>query len=108
MCSFAQLGHGARAVGLALGKRECADLDARHGEELQRLLGLVRSAAGAAREAGGAEGVTSSMKPSIRAALVASLDVTDFVKVRIPIQSGRGFRFGAGHHSDLKPAAIPR
>ena len=38
---------GARTVGLALGKRECADLDARHGEALQRLLGLVRSAAGA-------------------------------------------------------------
>jgi hypothetical protein len=38
---------GARAVGLALGKRECADLDAGNGEELQRLLGLVRSAAGA-------------------------------------------------------------
>ena len=28
--------------------------------------------------------------------------------VRIPIQSGRVFRFDAGHHSDLKPAAIPR
>jgi phosphoglycolate phosphatase-like HAD superfamily hydrolase len=27
--------------------------------------------------------------------------------VRIPIQSGRVFRFDAGHHSDLKPAAIP-
>src|SRR5208283_3200134 len=28
--------------------------------------------------------------------------------VRIPIQSGRGFRFQAGHHSDLMPATIPR
>jgi len=27
--------------------------------------------------------------------------------VRIPTQSGRGFRFEAGRHSDLKPAAIP-
>ena len=24
--------------------------------------------------------------------------------LRIPIQSGRGFRFDSGHHSDLKPA----
>ncbi len=24
--------------------------------------------------------------------------------LRIPIQSGRGFRFDPGHHSDLKPA----
>jgi hypothetical protein len=28
--------------------------------------------------------------------------------VRIPIQSGRGFRFDPGHHSDLMPAAIPK
>ena len=28
--------------------------------------------------------------------------------MRIPIQSGRGFRFEAGRHSDLKPAAIPK
>jgi len=31
-----------------------------------------------------------------------------FWELRIPIQSGRGFRFEAGHHSDLRPAAIPR
>jgi hypothetical protein len=24
--------------------------------------------------------------------------------VRIPIQSGRGFRFDVGHHSEMKPA----
>jgi hypothetical protein len=28
-------------------------------------------------------------------------------KVRIPTQSGRGFRFEAGHRSDLIPATIP-
>jgi hypothetical protein len=27
--------------------------------------------------------------------------------LRIPTQSGRGFRFEAGHHSDLIPATIP-
>jgi len=27
--------------------------------------------------------------------------------VRIPTQSGRRFRFEAGHHSDLIPATIP-
>jgi hypothetical protein len=27
--------------------------------------------------------------------------------VRIPTQSGRGFRFEAGHRSDLIPATIP-
>ncbi len=32
----------------------------------------------------------------------------DYDKMRIPIQSGRVLRFDAGHHSDLKPAAIPR
>ena len=26
------------------------------------------------------------------------------VEVRIPIQSGRGFRFDVGHHSEMKPA----
>jgi cystathionine beta-lyase/cystathionine gamma-synthase len=30
------------------------------------------------------------------------------VRLRIPIQSGRGFRFDPGHHSDLMPAAIPK
>jgi hypothetical protein len=29
-------------------------------------------------------------------------------RLRIPIQSGRGFRFDPGHHSDLMPAAIPK
>jgi hypothetical protein len=29
-------------------------------------------------------------------------------KVRIPRQSGRGFRFDVGHHSDLIPATIPK
>jgi len=29
-------------------------------------------------------------------------------KLRIPIQSGRGFRFDPGHRSDLMPAAIPK
>jgi hypothetical protein len=28
--------------------------------------------------------------------------------VRIPTQAGRGFRFEAGHHSDLIPATIPK
>ena len=28
--------------------------------------------------------------------------------LRIPVQSGRGFRFHAGHHSDLMPATVPR
>jgi hypothetical protein len=28
--------------------------------------------------------------------------------VRIPRQSGRGFRFDVGHHSDLIPATIPK
>jgi len=27
--------------------------------------------------------------------------------LRIPTQSGRGFRFEAGHRSDLIPATIP-
>jgi len=27
--------------------------------------------------------------------------------LRIPTQSGRGFRFEAGRHSDLKPATVP-
>ena len=29
-------------------------------------------------------------------------------KVRIPTQSGRGFRFDVGHRSDLIPATIPK
>jgi len=29
------------------------------------------------------------------------------LKVRISIYSGRVFRFEAGHHSEMKPAAIP-
>jgi hypothetical protein len=29
-------------------------------------------------------------------------------KVRIPRQSGRGFRFDVGHRSDLIPATIPK
>jgi hypothetical protein len=28
--------------------------------------------------------------------------------LRIPRQSGRGFRFDVGHHSDLIPATIPK
>ena len=28
--------------------------------------------------------------------------------VRIPRQSGRGFRFDVGHHSEMKPATIPK
>jgi hypothetical protein len=28
--------------------------------------------------------------------------------VRIPTQSGQGFRFDVGHHSDLIPATIPK
>jgi transposase len=28
-------------------------------------------------------------------------------RLRIPTQSGRGFRFEAGHRSDLIPATIP-
>ena len=30
------------------------------------------------------------------------------LKVRIPTQSGRGFRFDVGHRSDLIPATIPK
>ena len=30
--------------------------------------------------------------------------VVEILELRIPIQSGRGFRFDPGHHSDLKPA----
>jgi hypothetical protein len=30
------------------------------------------------------------------------------VEVRIPIEAGHRFRFHAGHHSDLKPATVPR
>jgi hypothetical protein len=29
-------------------------------------------------------------------------------RVRIPTQSGRGFRFDVGHRSDLIPATIPK
>jgi hypothetical protein len=29
-------------------------------------------------------------------------------KMRIPRQSGRGFRFDVGHRSDLIPATIPK
>ena len=29
-------------------------------------------------------------------------------KMRIPTQSGRGFRFDVGHRSDLIPATIPK
>jgi hypothetical protein len=29
-------------------------------------------------------------------------------RMRIPIQSGRGFRFDVGHRSDLIPATIPK
>jgi hypothetical protein len=31
----------------------------------------------------------------------------EFAVMRIPTQSGRGFRFEAGHRSDLIPATIP-
>ncbi len=34
---------------------------------------------------------------------------TDFcATMRIPTQSGQGFRFDPGRHSEMKPAAIPR
>jgi hypothetical protein len=33
---------------------------------------------------------------------------TLWVAVRIPRQSGRGFRFDVGHRSDLIPATIPK
>ncbi len=33
---------------------------------------------------------------------------TRYRHVRIPIQSGHRFRFHSGHHSDLKPATVPR
>jgi hypothetical protein len=29
-------------------------------------------------------------------------------KVRIPTQSGQGFRCDVGHHSEMKPATIPK
>jgi type I restriction enzyme M protein len=32
---------------------------------------------------------------------------SSFDRLRIPTQSGRGFRFEAGHRSDLIPATIP-
>jgi hypothetical protein len=35
-------------------------------------------------------------------------DVDPVGQVRIPTQSGRGFRFEAGHRSDLIPATIPK
>jgi hypothetical protein len=31
-----------------------------------------------------------------------------WLEVRIPTQSGQGFRFDVGHRSDLMPAAIPK
>ncbi|MBM3552362.1 MAG: recombinase family protein [Alphaproteobacteria bacterium] len=34
-------------------------------------------------------------------------DVAALFKVRIPTQSGRGFRFDAGRRSEMKPATIP-
>ena len=30
------------------------------------------------------------------------------IRLRIPTQSGRGFRFDVGHRSDLIPATIPK
>jgi hypothetical protein len=54
-------------------------------------------------------------QPFTRAAQFQSGAIDDQVKVaspvspvRIPKQSGRGFRFDVGHRSDLIPAAIPK
>jgi hypothetical protein len=41
------------------------------------------------------------------AAVIQAWDVDPSDALRIPTQSGRGFRFEAGHRSDLIPAAIP-
>jgi transposase len=41
-------------------------------------------------------------------ALSTMADAVGSVCVRIPIQSGHRFRFHSGHHSDLKPATVPR
>ena len=35
------------------------------------------------------------------------LEVARAAKLRIPIQTGRVFRFEAGQHSGMKPASIP-
>ena len=37
------------------------------------------------------------------AMLIAKLQFVP-VRVRIPTQAGRGYRFEAGHHSEMKPA----
>ena len=51
------------------------------------------------------------MKTMIRVHLPTSCpaqDILRFALVRIPTQSGRGFRFDVGHRSDLIPATIPK
>ena len=35
-------------------------------------------------------------------------DLTELERLRIPRQSGQGFRFDVGHRSDLIPATIPK
>jgi hypothetical protein len=39
---------------------------------------------------------------------VAKLSDGDFAMMRIPTQSGRGFRFDVGRRSDLMPVTIPK
>ena len=45
---------------------------------------------------------------AIREATQGVFSIKDKNSVRIPIQSGRGFRFDAGHRSNLKPATLPK
>jgi molecular chaperone DnaK (HSP70) len=41
-------------------------------------------------------------------ALLRAMDIDTDHRLRIPTQSGRGFRFDVGHRSDLIPATIPK
>jgi hypothetical protein len=46
---------------------------------------------------------------SLRPTLLAGVETDDRgVWMRIPTQSGQGFRFDVGHRSDLIPATIPK
>jgi hypothetical protein len=44
------------------------------------------------------------LKSVIKGAKITPLNIG----LRIPMQSGQGFRFDVGHHSDLIPATIPK
>ena len=49
-----------------------------------------------------------ALKPSAAQTRLHARSPAPFTKLRIPTQSGRGFRFDVGHRSDLIPATIPR